>query len=70
MQDKPIQEKSSSDELVQVLARLSTDQVRFVVARQEFSTDKMKDLIDNCLNSNKCLDRCLCKKFSILILWI
>lgn len=34
------QEKSSSDELVQVVARLSTDQIRFVVARQEFSTDK------------------------------
>ena len=40
MQDKPNQEKSSSDELGQVLARLSTDQIRFVVARQEFSTDK------------------------------
>ena len=40
MQDKPNQEKSSSDGLGQVLARLSTDQIRFVVARQEFSTDK------------------------------
>lgn len=34
------QEKSSSDELGQVLERLSTDQIRFVVARQEYSTDK------------------------------
>jgi len=33
-------EKSTSDQLVEVLARLSTDQIRFVVARQEFSTDK------------------------------
>lgn len=40
MQDNPNQEKSSSDELGQALARLSTDQIRFVVARQEFSTDK------------------------------
>lgn len=34
------QEKSSSDELVQVVASLSTDQIRFVVARQQFATDK------------------------------
>jgi len=34
------QEKSSSDELEQVLCQLSTDQIRFVVARQEFATDK------------------------------
>ena len=34
------QEKSSSDKLHQVLGKLSTDQVRFIVARQEFSTDK------------------------------
>lgn len=34
------QEKSSSDELEQVLAELTVDQIRFVVARQEFSTDK------------------------------
>ena len=40
MQDKASQEKSSSSELGQALARLSTDQIRFVVARQEFSTDK------------------------------
>ena len=40
MTDKANQEKSSSDELGQVVARLTTDQVRFVVARQEFSTDK------------------------------
>lgn len=40
MQNKASQEKSSSSELGQALARLSTDQIRFVVARQEFSTDK------------------------------
>jgi len=34
------QEKSSSYQLEKVLERLSTDQIRFVVARQEFSTDK------------------------------
>ena len=34
------QEKSSPDGLEQVLARLTIDQIRFVVARQEFSTDK------------------------------
>jgi len=34
------QEKPSSDQLEQVLARLTTDQIRFVVARQQFSTDK------------------------------
>jgi len=34
------QEKSSFDTLEKVLAVLTTDQVRFVVARQEFSTDK------------------------------
>jgi len=34
------QEKSSSDKLGPVLERLTTDQIRFVVARQEFSTDK------------------------------
>jgi hypothetical protein len=33
------QEKSSS-ELDQVLQRLTADQIRFIVARQEFSTDK------------------------------
>ena len=38
--DSPNQEKSSSDELAQVLARLTVDQIRFVVARQEFATDK------------------------------
>ena len=38
--NKANQEKSSSDELAQVLARLSVDQIRFVVARQEFATDK------------------------------
>ena len=40
MKDQANQEKSSSDELGQVVARLTTDQIRFVVARQEFSTDK------------------------------
>lgn len=34
------QEISSSDELGQVVARLTTDQIRFVVARQQFATDK------------------------------
>lgn len=34
------QEKSSSDELEQVLDKLSIDQIRFIVARQQFSTDK------------------------------
>ena len=34
------QGKSNSSELEQVLERLSTEQIRFVVARQEFSTDK------------------------------
>lgn len=33
-------EKSISDELAAVLAQLSTDQIRFVVSRQEFGTDK------------------------------
>ena len=32
--------KSISDELVAVLGQLSTDQIRFVVARQECGTDK------------------------------
>ena len=40
VEHKANQEKSSSDALAQVVARLSTDQIRFVVARQEFSTDK------------------------------
>ena len=40
MESKATQEKSSSDTLEQVLDRLSTDQIRFIVARQEFSTDK------------------------------
>lgn len=31
--------KSTSDELSRVLSELSADQIRFVVARQEFSTD-------------------------------
>jgi len=34
------QEKPSSDELRQVLGKLSVDQIRFVVARQEHATDK------------------------------
>lgn len=34
------QEKSSSDELRAVLDKLSVDQIRFVVARQECATDK------------------------------
>jgi hypothetical protein len=32
--------KPSSDELAAILGELSTDQIRFVVARQEFATDK------------------------------
>jgi hypothetical protein len=40
MEGKTEQGKSSSDELAQVIARLSADQIRFVVARQQFSTDK------------------------------
>jgi len=32
--------KSTSDELDAVLAQLTTEQVRFVVARQEYATDK------------------------------
>ena len=39
-ESKTNQEKSSFDELEQVLAELTVDQIRFVVARQEFSTDK------------------------------
>lgn len=39
-ENKTNQEKSSSDQLEQVLARLTADQIRFIVARQEFSTDK------------------------------
>lgn len=39
-QNQANQEKPSSDQLEQVLARLTTDQIRFVVARQQFSTDK------------------------------
>ena len=33
-------EKSISDQLTDVLANLTTDQIRFVVARQQYSTDK------------------------------
>lgn len=40
MADRASQEKSSSDQLESVLGKLSTDQIRFVVARQEFATDK------------------------------
>ena len=40
MTTEPNQEKSSSDALTQVLARLSVDQIRFIVARQEYATDK------------------------------
>jgi len=40
MTDQPIPEKSISDTLESVLGQLSTDQIRFVVARQEFATDK------------------------------
>lgn len=40
MMEEENQGKSSSDQLRQVLDKLSTDQIRFIVARQEFSTDK------------------------------
>lgn len=40
MTDQADPEKSISDQLSAVLDQLSTDQIRFVVARQEFSTDK------------------------------
>ena len=33
-------EKSISDQLSELLAQLSTDQIRFIVARQEFPSDK------------------------------
>ena len=33
-------EKSISDQLSAALVQLSTDQIRFVIARQEYSTDK------------------------------
>jgi len=39
-QDEEKQEKSISDELREVLGRLSRDQMRFVVARQECATDR------------------------------
>jgi hypothetical protein len=39
-QEQTNQEKSSSDKLEQVLETLTVDQIRFVVARQQFSTDK------------------------------
>lgn len=40
MTEQTDQEKSSSDQLEQVLDKLSIDQIRFIVARQQFSTDK------------------------------
>ena len=40
MAEKMNQEESSSDELQQVLDKLTIDQIRFIVARQQFSTDK------------------------------
>lgn len=40
MTDQPITEKYISDTLETVLAQLSTDQIRFVVARGEYATDK------------------------------
>lgn len=39
-QNQTKQEKPSFEDLEQVLALLTTDQIRFVVARQQFSTDK------------------------------
>ena len=38
--DQINQDESRFEELEQALKRLTTDQIRFVVARQEFSTDK------------------------------
>lgn len=40
MMDNESQSEQSSSELRQVLEMLTTDQLRFVVARQEYSTDK------------------------------
>jgi len=40
MTNEERQAKSSSDELEKVLCELTIDQIRFVVARQEFATDK------------------------------
>jgi len=40
MEQHKNQEKSISEQLSQVLEKLSLDQIRYVVARQEFSTDK------------------------------
>ena len=40
MSDDQKQPKSTSDDLAVLIADLSTDQIRFVVARNEFATDK------------------------------
>ena len=40
MEIQEYQEKSISEELQKVLDKLSFDQLRFVVARQDFKTDK------------------------------
>jgi len=40
MEAQEKQEKYISEQLQNILTQLSTDQIRFVVARQEFSTDK------------------------------
>ena len=40
MEAQEREEKYTSEALENILAQLSTDQIRFVVARQEFSTDK------------------------------
>jgi len=40
MADQENTEKSISEQLSAVLAQLSTDQIRFVVARQQYATDK------------------------------
>ena len=40
MEQHKNQEKSISEQLSDVLEKLSLDQIRYVVARQEFSTDK------------------------------
>jgi len=40
MDNKQEQEKSTSEQLSVVLRQLSSDQIRFVLARQEYATDK------------------------------
>ena len=39
-EDQEREEKYTSEQLTAVLEQLSVDQIRFIVARQEFATDK------------------------------